>query len=148
MALPFRGEDGFAGGYFLAAAEFARAGRECKLRGLDTARTKFHRLKPALLVVKILELIPFGHSPGAVKTLAAFAAAVGTVGEKEQDPEFQQASALGSVDMIAATEGTVSFLGVHEHAECALHWEGMIAPDESVRNRLARRNFRSGNSEN
>ena len=56
----------------------------------------------AVRLVGLREIVYLGHFLGAVKALAAFAAAIGTVGKKEEDPEFQDASALGSMHMLTA----------------------------------------------
>jgi hypothetical protein len=94
-----------------------------------------HRLKPVLLehfrvllCVKLVEAFPLGQFLGAIETLAALAAAIGTIGQKEEDPKFQKASALGAMHVVAAAQRTTSFLGVHKQAKCAFHGKRMIAP--------------------
>jgi hypothetical protein len=87
---------------------------------------------PVLLRLKLLDFIPFGHVLRAIETLAAFAAAVGAIRKKQQDPKFQKASSFGTMDMVAATEGTISILGIYKDAEYAFHSPGMIQP-ESLR---------------
>jgi hypothetical protein len=89
-----------------------------------------------LLRFKLLNLIPLGHFLRAIEALAALAAAVGAIREKQKDPKFQKASALGSMNVVAAAERAVSILGIHEHAEFASHSKGIIALEGSTRNRL------------
>ena len=95
---------------------------------------------------EIVEAFLLGHFLGAIETLAALAAPIRTIGQKEEDPQFQKASALGAMHVVATTDRTISFLGVHEEPKDALHWERMIAPGESGRNRPASLGNRSGAS--
>jgi hypothetical protein len=89
---------------------------------------------PVLLRLKIVEFFSFRQLLRAIETLAALAAAVWTIREKQQDPKFQNASSLGAMDMVTATEGTISILGIYKEAEYAFHSLRMILPDATVRN--------------
>ena len=98
--------------------------------------------------VEFVEGVPFGHSLGAIETLAALTAPVWAIRQEEQDPKFQEASAFGAMHMVAATQRTIPFLSVYKQTKCAFHWQRMIAPGERVCNRLARRCSPSGTSAN
>jgi hypothetical protein len=72
--------------------------------------------------IELVVLFASRHFLRPVETLAAFAAAIRPVRKKEQDPEFQEASALGAMHMIAATLRAAFFLGVYEQAKRSFHW--------------------------
>jgi hypothetical protein len=88
-----------------------------------------------LLRFKLVEFVPLGHLFRAVEALAAFSAAVWAVRKEQQDPEFQDASALGPMNVVASAKRAVSFLGIDEHAEFASHSQDMLAPGSPARNR-------------
>ena len=68
----------------------------------------------ALDFVDFFEDISLRHFFRAIETLAAFPAAVGAIGQEKKDPKFHQASALGAVDVLAATQRTIPLLGVNK----------------------------------
>lgn len=57
----------------------------------------------AFVIGKFVEHIPLGQFLGPIKTLSALTAAIGAIGQKEENPEFQEASAFGAMHVIAAT---------------------------------------------
>jgi hypothetical protein len=73
-------------------------------------------LNSSLDFVDFFEDIWLRHFFRAIETLAAFPAAVGAVGQEKKDPKFHQASPLGAVDVLAATQRTIPLLGVNEQA--------------------------------
>jgi hypothetical protein len=66
--------------------------------------------------------------------LAAFAAPVRAIRQEEENPKFQEASALGAMHVVATTQRTSSVRSVQEQPKGTLHWERMIAPGQSGRN--------------
>jgi hypothetical protein len=80
-----------------------------------------------LFLVEFVETVPLGHILRAIEALAAFSAAIGAVRQEEQDPKFQNASALSAMHVFAPADRTIPFLGVNEQAILAFHWERIIA---------------------
>lgn len=80
----------------------------------------------SLDIVEFVEAFSLGHTSGAIKSLPAFAATVRTIGQEEQDPKFQNTSALGAMDVFAAAQRAIPFFGVHKQTKFAFHWEGII----------------------
>jgi hypothetical protein len=70
-------------------------------------------------LVELIELVVFFAAAQLlrpIETLAAFPAPIRPVRKKEQDPEFQDASALGAMHVVATTLRAAFFLGVYEQA--------------------------------
>jgi hypothetical protein len=65
-----------------------------------------------LRFVEFAGVFPLRLFLGAIKTLAALAAAIGTKRQEEQNPKFQNAPALGAMHVVAAAQRTISVLGV------------------------------------
>ena len=99
-----------------------------------------------LLFVEFVEAFPPRHSFGAIETLAALAAAIGAIWKEEQDPKFQKAPALGAMHVVAAAKRTISIFGVWKQSKDAFHWQRIIAPCESGRNRQAQLTNQSSTS--
>jgi len=66
--------------------------------------------------VQVIEGFPLGHFLGTIEALAAFTTTVRSIRQEEEDPKFQKASALGAVDVLAATQRTIPLFGVHKQA--------------------------------
>jgi hypothetical protein len=118
------------------------------MQGAERFALAANYLFEVLFFIDIIGAGFLGHIPGAVEALSALAAPVGAKGEEEQQPEFQNASTLGAMHVVAAAQRTLSFSGIHKQPKDTFHWQGMIAPRDSARNRQPRLCYRSGHSAN
>jgi len=82
----------------------------------------------------VAQLIAVVKFFGAVKTKAALSATIGTNREEEQDPIFQNPSALGAMNVHASTPGTGLFRVVNEESQDTAHRKSIIRRSVSGRN--------------
>lgn len=88
-----------------------------------------------LVAFQIIQTFRFWQALRAIETLPAFAATIGPIRQEKHHPKFQQAPPFGAMHMVAATSRAISIFRINEETELAFHWQGMIAPGDSVRNR-------------
>jgi hypothetical protein len=75
----------------------------------------------SVTAIYLVERFPLGQVLWAIETLPAFAATIRPIGQEKHDPKFQEASAFGSVHVVASTLRAISIFRVNEEPKFAFH---------------------------